>query len=131
METVVTENRDSFRDKMNIVTKEGKRNWIYPKQPKGKYYFWRTILSGLLLVILFGVPFIKVNGHPYMLFDITTRKFIIFGMAFGPHDFYLLGLTMVTTIVFIFLFTAIFGRLFCGWICPQTVFMEMVFRKID
>jgi cytochrome c oxidase accessory protein FixG len=66
-----------------------------------------------------------------MLLDIVSRKFILFGVPFGPHDFYLLGLAMITSFVFIFLFTAVFGRLFCGWVCPQTVFMEMVFRKID
>lgn len=122
---------ESFRDTLGIVEKSGKRKWIYPKKPKGRFHSARIVLSTLLLAILFGVPFIKVNGHQYMLFDIVNRKFILFGYPFGPHDFYLLGLTMITTIVFIFLFTAVFGRLFCGWICPQTVFMEMVFRKID
>lgn len=122
---------ESFRDSLGIVEKSGKRKWIYPKKPKGMYHRARLVLSALLLMILFGVPFITVDGHPYMLFDIVNRKFILFGFPFGPHDFYLLGLTMITTIVFIFLFTAVFGRLFCGWVCPQTVFMEMVFRKID
>lgn len=122
---------ETFRDTMGIVTEEGKRRWIYPKQPKGRYYFWRTILSSILLVILFGTPFIKSNGQPFMLFDVVNQKFILFGMPFGPNDFYLPGLAMITAIVFIFLFTAVYGRLFCGWVCPQTVFMEMVFRKID
>lgn len=122
---------ESFRDSLGIVEKSGKRKWVYPKAPKGWFHRARIVLSSLLLVILFGVPFITVDGNPYMLFDVMNRKFIIFGFPFGPHDFYLLGLTMITTIVFIFLFTAVFGRLFCGWICPQTVFMEMVFRKID
>ena len=66
-----------------------------------------------------------------MLFDITERKFILFGQIFGPHDFILGALTMIAAIVFIFLFTVVFGRLFCGWVCPQTVLMEMVFRRID
>jgi cytochrome c oxidase accessory protein FixG len=122
---------ESFRDSLGIVEKSGKRKWVYPKKPKGRFHNARIVLSALLLAILFGVPFITVNGHQYMLFDIVNRKFILFGYPFGPHDFYLLGLTMITTIVFILLFTAVFGRLFCGWICPQTVFMEMVFRKID
>jgi cytochrome c oxidase accessory protein FixG len=66
-----------------------------------------------------------------MLFDIIERRFIVFGTAFGPHDFYLFVLGMIALIVFIILFTVILGRLFCGWICPQTVFMEMIFRRID
>jgi cytochrome c oxidase accessory protein FixG len=122
---------ESFRDSLGIVEKSGKRKWIYPKKPKGRFHSARIILSSILLLILFGTPFMKIDGHPYMLFDIVNRKFILFGFPFGPHDFYLLGLTMITSIVFIFLFTAVFGRLFCGWLCPQTVFMEMVFRKID
>lgn len=127
----LAEKKESFRDDLGIVTKDGKRRWIYPKQPKGRYYFWRTIFSSILLAVLFITPFIKVNGQPFMLFDVIEQKYILFGMPFGPHDFYLLGLAMITAIVFIFLFTAVFGRLFCGWVCPQTVFMEMVFRKID
>lgn len=122
---------ESFRDSLGIVEKSGKRKWVYPKEPKGRFTNARNVFSGILLVILFGMPFITVNGHPYMLFDIINRKFILFGSMFGPQDFYLLGLTMITSIVFIFLFTAVFGRLFCGWVCPQTVFMESVFRKID
>ncbi|MFA6455850.1 MAG: cytochrome c oxidase accessory protein CcoG [Bacteroidota bacterium] len=122
---------ESFRDSLGIVEKSGKRKWVYPKEPKGRFTNARNIFSGILLLNLFGTPFVTVNGHPFMLFDIINRKFILFGFAFGPHDFYLLGLSMITTIVFIFLFTAVFGRLFCGWVCPQTVFMESVFRKID
>jgi len=116
---------------MSIVSKEGKRSWIYPKQPSGRYYRWRTILSFLLLAFLFGMPFVRMHDKPYFLFNIVERKFILLGTVFGPHDFYLLAVALITGIVFIILFTVVFGRLFCGWVCPQTVFMEMVFRKID
>ncbi|KAB2923943.1 MAG: cytochrome c oxidase accessory protein CcoG [Bacteroidetes bacterium] len=122
---------ESFRDSLGIVEKSGKRKWLYPKKPQGRFHRLRVLFSAMLLAVLFGVPFVSVDGHPLMLFNIVTRKFILFGVPFGPHDFYLLGLTIITTVVFIFLFTAVFGRLFCGWVCPQTVFMEMVFRKID
>lgn len=121
----------SFRDQLGIVSAEGKRQWIYPKAPSGRFHRARIAVSCLLLAVLFGVPFIRMHGHPFMLFDITERKFILFGLIFGPHDFFLLALAMISVIVFIFLFTVVFGRLFCGWICPQTVFMEMVFRKVD
>ena len=125
------EDPESFRDSLSTVSKEGKREWIYPKKPSGKFYNARTIVSVILLAILFGTPFIKVDGHPFVLFDVINRNFIIFGIPFGPHDFFLFGLMMITLIVFIFLFTVVFGRVFCGWICPQTIFMEMVFRKIE
>jgi cytochrome c oxidase accessory protein FixG len=122
---------EKFRDRLGIVGTDGKRNWIFPRKPSGRFTRARTILSVFLLLVLFGMPLITVNGHPLMLLNVLERKFIIFGVVFGPHDFYLLGLTLLTTIVFIILFTVVFGRLFCGWICPQTVFMEMVFRRID
>ena len=125
------ETKDSFRDQLSTVNKEGKRNWIYPKKPSGRFYNARTIVSFILLVILVGMPFIKVNGHQFMLFDFLNRNFILFGIPFGPHDFHLFVIAMIAIIVFIILFTAVFGRVFCGWACPQTIFMEMVFRKIE
>ncbi len=122
---------DSYRDQLGLVDSHGGRRWIYPKKPSGRYYSARTILSGFLLLVLFGTPFLKIDGHPYMLFNVVEGKFILFGTGFGPHDFFILGLLTISVIVFILLFTVVFGRLFCGWVCPQTVFMEMVFRKIE
>jgi len=124
-------NSESFRDQISTVNKEGKRKWVFPKKPSGRFYNARNIVSAILLIILFATPFIKVNGQPFMLFDIVNRNFILFGIPFGPHDFFLFVLAMIATIVFVILFTAVFGRVFCGWACPQTIFMEMVFRKIE
>lgn len=122
---------ESFRDHLSTVTQEGKRVWIYPKRQKGRFYTARTIVSFFLLAILFITPWIKSDGHPFILFNVFERKFILFGLAFGPQDFYIFAIGFVTLVVFVVLFTAIFGRVFCGWACPQTVFMEMVFRKIE
>ncbi len=122
---------ESFRDRIGTVNEDGKRVFINPKKPKGPFYNARTYVSIVLLALLFSGPFITINGHPLMLFNVLERKFIIFGMAFWPQDFSLLMLGGITFIVFILLFTVIYGRLFCGWICPQTIFMEMVFRKIE
>lgn len=121
----------TFRDSIATITAEGKRNWIYPKKPSGAFYKRRTLVSIVLLTLLFAGPFLKINGHPYMLFNVLERKFILFGIAFWPQDFDLFVLAMLTFIVFIILFTVLFGRLWCGWACPQTIFMEMVFRKIE
>lgn len=122
---------DSFRDHLATVTKEGKRKWIYPKQPSGRFYNARTIVSFFLIIFLVTAPFIKIKGHPFLLFDFLNRNFILFSIPFGPHDFHLFALAVIALAVFIILFTVIFGRVFCGWACPQTVFMEMVFRKIE
>lgn len=122
---------ESFRDSINTITADGKRNWIYPQRPKGKFYNRRTIVSIVYLILFFTIPFLKLDGDPLVLMNIVERKFIIFGLVFFPQDLFLFALAMLTFMVFIVLFTVIFGRLFCGWACPQTIFMEMVFRKIE
>jgi cytochrome c oxidase accessory protein FixG len=122
---------ESFRDNLATVDKEGRRKWIYAWKPKGKFYKIRTWLSYLYFIIFFGLPFVKINGRPLFMFNIPKGKFIVFGNIFWPQDFFIFGLTMITFIFFIILFTAAFGRLFCGWACPQTNFMEMMFRKIE
>ncbi|KOY85986.1 cytochrome C oxidase [bacterium 336/3] len=122
---------DNFREQLGVLNKKGGRQWMYPKQVEGFFYKARTIFGIFLLTILFGMPLIKVNGHPFMLFNILERKFIIFGIPFFPQDFFILALSIIAFIIFIALFTVVFGRLFCGWACPQTVFMEMIFRRIE
>lgn len=120
-----------FRDRLTTVSSEGKRVWVYPKKPKGKLYNYRSILAATLLILFFIGPFLKYKGDPLLLLNVIERKFIIFGVIFWPQDFHLVVLSLISLVVFIILFTVIFGRLFCGWVCPQTVFMEFVFRQIE
>ncbi len=120
-----------FRDSVATISMEGKRNFIYPKKPKGKLYKRRTWFSISYLMVFFTLPFLRVNDEPLLMLNILERKFIIFGLIFWPQDFFIFGIAMITFIVFIILFTVVFGRIFCGWACPQTIFMEMVFRKIE
>jgi cytochrome c oxidase accessory protein FixG len=120
-----------FRDRITTINEEGKRVYIHPKRPKGKFTNYRWVVSSFLLLLLFAGPWIQFKGEPFMLFNILERRFIIFGQVFWPQDFHLVVLSLITLIVFIILFTVIFGRLFCGWVCPQTVFMEFVFRQIE
>ncbi|AMS27416.1 cytochrome C oxidase [Bacteroidetes bacterium UKL13-3] len=132
MPTATTEsNEDSYRDSISLVDKGGHRNWVYPKKPKGPLYNGRTWFSILLMTLLFAGPFLKLNGHPILLLNILQRKFIILGIPFWPQDMPLFALLMITFVMFIIVFTVVFGRLFCGWACPQTIFMEMLFRKIE
>lgn len=121
----------SFRDSVSTIDQKGRRKYITPKKPKGQLYNKRTIASIIYLIIFFTLPLIKVNGEPFIMFNVIKRKFIIFGQIFGPQDFFIFALGMITFVIFIILFTVIFGRVFCGWACPQTIFMEMVFRKIE
>ncbi|MFY0598518.1 MAG: cytochrome c oxidase accessory protein CcoG [Cyclobacteriaceae bacterium] len=125
------EAHESYRDKIATVDESGKRIWIFPKKPKGQFTNYRALTSVLLLVILFGSPFVKIGGEPLLLLNIIERKFVIFGQVFWPQDFFLAVIGMITSVVFIILFTVVFGRIFCGWICPQTIFMEFVFRKVE
>ncbi|WP_428228899.1 cytochrome c oxidase accessory protein CcoG [Flavobacterium sp.] len=122
---------EAFRDTIGTIDEGGNRKFIFPKKPSGKFYEYRKIVSYILLAILIANPFIKVNGNQFMMFNVLERRFNIFGFPFWPQDFYLFVISMLVGIVFIILFTVVFGRIFCGWICPQTIFLEMVFRRIE
>ncbi|MFK2819954.1 cytochrome c oxidase accessory protein CcoG [Flavobacteriaceae sp. LMIT009] len=126
-----TPENEKFRDSIGTITEEGKRAWVFPKKPKGKYYDYRKYVSYFLLAFLFASPFIKIDGNQFLMFNILERRFNIFGFPFWPQDFHLFVISMIIGVIFITLFTVVFGRLFCGWICPQTIFMEMVFRRIE
>ena len=121
----------TFRDAVSTISKEGNRNYVNPQKPVGKLYNLRSYFSYFYLILFFTLPFIKVEGEPLFLFNVLERKFIFFGKIFWPQDFFIFAIGLLTFIVFVILFTVAFGRIFCGWACPQTIFMEMVFRKIE
>ncbi|WP_028283029.1 cytochrome c oxidase accessory protein CcoG [Olleya marilimosa] len=122
---------ESFRDSIATINEDGKRAWVFPKKPSGKFYDYRKIVSYILLVFLFAAPFVKINGNQFLLFNVLERRFNIFGFPFWPQDFHLFVISMIIGVIFITVFTVAFGRIFCGWICPQTIFLEMVFRRIE
>lgn len=122
---------DDFRNHLYNQTKDGKRLWIYPGRVIGQLYKLRTYFSYLLLTLLFGIPWIEYKGQPIFLFNVLERKFIFWSVPFFPQDFHLVALGLVSFLIFISLFTVLFGRIWCGWACPQTIFMEMLFRKIE
>lgn len=123
--------QNNFRDRIGTMNDEGKRAWVYPKKPEGRFYRYRTHVTWVLLIFLIASPFIHINGNQFMLFNVLGREFYVFGQPFWPQDFYIGVTAMIIGVLFITLFTSAFGRIFCGWICPQTIFMEMVFRKIE
>lgn len=122
---------DTFRDAIGTVDEEGKRKWIHPKKVKGPWMNRRTWVAMGLLVFFFAVPWIRIKGAPLLKLDVLGREFVIFGTTFWPQDFYLMALGMIGGVLFVVLFTVIYGRIFCGWVCPQTIFMEHVFRRIE
>jgi cytochrome c oxidase accessory protein FixG len=131
MDAAIDKKEDSFRDHISTIGKDGRRAWIFAQQPKGPLYNARTLVSLLLLLVFFTLPFIQINGDPLFMLNIVKGKFILAGVVFWSQDFILFGLGMLIFILFIVLFTVVFGRLFCGWVCPQTIFMELIFRRIE
>lgn len=115
-----------------LVAKETqKRRWIYPLIRKGKLYQWRSWISYAYLLLFFSGPLIRIGGQPLLLLNFMDRQFVILGQVFWPQDIFLFVLASLVFVVCVVLFTIAFGRIFCGWICPQTIFMEMFFRKIE
>ncbi len=125
------QDQDNFRDTIGTINEEGKRAWIFPKKPSGKLWTYRKYVSYFLLSFLIAAPFVKINGNQFLMFNVLERRFNIFSLPFWPQDFYLFVILMIIGVVFVALFTVAFGRIFCGWMCPQTIFMEMVFRRIE
>jgi len=125
------EEHDNFRNELSSVTKDGRRRWVYARQPTGRLYRARTVVSVFLIAFLLLAPFITIHGQPLMLLDVLNRRFVIFSTLFVPQDFYLVVILALTVLVTIVLSTVIVGRIWCGWLCPQTIFMEMLFRKLE
>jgi cytochrome c oxidase accessory protein FixG len=124
-------NWNDFRDHLTTADQKGRRQWVYAKQPHGQWTRRREWLSVLLIGIMFAGPFIKINGNPLLMMNIVERRFSILGQLFWPQDMIIFAVAMLIFITGIIIFTTAFGRLWCGWTCPQTVMMEMVFRKIE
>ncbi len=120
-----------FRDRLATADQEGRRRWLFPKKVKGRFFRARTYLSWLLMALMFAGPFIRIKGNPLLLVNVLERRFIILGQIFWPQDMFMFAIALLVYIASIIVFTAAYGRLWCGWACPQTVLMEMVFRKVE
>jgi cytochrome c oxidase accessory protein FixG len=127
----LTEEHDAFRNELASVARDGRRKWVYARKPAGRLYRGRTALSWVLLAFLFLAPFIRVGSQPLMMLNVLERRFVLLGVLFRPQDFYLVVLIGLTLLVTVVLSTVVFGRIWCGWLCPQTIFMEMLFRKLE
>lgn len=127
-----SEENELFRTTIATMEKNGKRKWVYAKKSSGTFTNYRKVVSALLLGLFFILPFVHLpNGNPLFKFDVFHTEFILFGYPFFTSDFFLLAFGMILSVVFIILFTNAFGRIFCGWMCPQTIFLEFVFRQIE
>ncbi len=130
-EALIEVNWKDFREHLPTADQQGKRLWLYPKKPEGRFYQYRKYVSWLLLAVLFVGPFVRINGNPLLLVNIIERRFSILGRLFWPQDVAIFAIAMLLYFSTIILFTSAFGRLWCGWACPQTLLMEMLFRRIE
>ncbi len=124
-------NWGDFRDHLSTADQQGNRMWLYPKKPKGRFYLARLYFSFVLIVVMFAGPFVKIQGNPLLMINIVERKFSVLGVIFWPQDNLIFAFGFLLFLTGIAVFTAAFGRLWCGWTCPQTVMMEMVFRRLE
>jgi cytochrome c oxidase accessory protein FixG len=131
VDTLLDDEHETFRNELASVAPDGRRRWIYARKPSGFFYRWRSRLSWILLAFLFLAPFVRVNGLPLLMFNVIERKFVFFGLLFWPQDFYMVVLIALSVLVTLMLSTVTIGRVWCGWLCPQTIFMEMLFRKLE
>ncbi len=116
---------------LTTLNRDGSRNWLYPRLSPGRFLAQRRALAYVLIGVFTLIPYFKVAGKPLLLFDFANREFTLFGFTFLPTDTVLVTLFFVSLFVTIFLLTALFGRVWCGWACPQTVYMEFVYRPIE
>ena len=116
---------------LSTLTREGKRRWMYPTLSPGRFLRWRGVVAWALIAIYLALPVVRINGRPAVLLDLLHRQFTIFGTTFYPTDTVLLMMLFIGTLVAIVLITALLGRVWCGWGCPQTVYLEFVFRPIE
>ena len=113
------------------LNEDGSRRWLRPKPSHGKFFRRRQITAYVLMFVFFIIPYLRMGGKPIILLDLPHREFTFFGTTFLPTDTLLLMLLMASLLITIFLLTALFGRVWCGWACPQTVYMEFLFRPIE
>jgi cytochrome c oxidase accessory protein FixG len=113
------------------LNQDGSRRWLRPKPSHGAYWKARRAVAVGLMLVFFLIPHLRMNGKPLILLDLPRRQFTLFGTTFLPTDTLLLMLLLASILITIFLLTALFGRVWCGWACPQTVYMEFLFRPIE
>jgi len=113
------------------LEEDGRRRWLRPKPSYGRWWRRRLAVAWVLIALYTVIPWTTWNGMPTVLLDLVERRFVFFGTVFRPTETLLFGLLFLSVFVAIFLLTALFGRVWCGWACPQTVYMEFVYRPIE
>ena len=116
---------------LSTMNEDGSRRWPRPRPAHGAWWQRRRAMAWFLMAFFLILPYVKVHGRPAVLLDLPQREFLLFGARFLATDTVLFMLLMISTLIGIFLVTAVLGRVWCGWACPQTVYMEFLYRPIE
>ncbi|MBU6179073.1 MAG: 4Fe-4S binding protein, partial [Verrucomicrobia bacterium] len=118
-------------DSLTSVNADGSRYFLHPSDVSGRFTVWRRVFGALLFAVYVLLPWIPINGHPAVFLDLAGRRFHFLGLTFLSEDLWI-GFFLLTGLGFsLFYVTALFGRLWCGWACPYTVFLDHVYRRIE
>jgi len=116
---------------LSTLNQDGSRRWLRPRPSRGTFWKWRRPVAYGLILLFTALPWISIKGKPAVFLDLIHREFTFFGKTLLPTDTLLLALLAIGIALAIFLVTALFGRIWCGWMCPQTVYLEFVYRPLE
>jgi len=116
---------------LSTLNADGSRRWIRPRVSPGRFLSRRRVVAYALIALFTVLPYVRVAGKPAILLDIAQQEFTFAGATFFATDTVVLALFLLSIFVGIFLVTALLGRAWCGWTCPQTVYMEFIFRPLE
>ncbi|HVU22487.1 MAG TPA: cytochrome c oxidase accessory protein CcoG [Opitutus sp.] len=119
------------RDSVTTIRADGSRPFLYPADTNGNFTFARRISAAFLIALYLALPWIDINGYPAVFLDVADRRFHLFGLTLAAQDTWLLFFVITGTGFSLFFVTALLGRIWCGWACPQTVFLDHVYRRIE
>lgn len=119
------------RNVVTTINADGSRFMVHPADTRGRFTFWRRVVAYLLIAFFIALPWIPINGYPALFLDITGRRFHLFGATLAFQDTWLLFFVLSGTAFTLFFVTALWGRIWCGWTCPQTVYLEHVYRRVE